>query len=442
MSVDNRTLKFALGLFYPGGEHVSSWRLPDAQPERFLDFSYYRDLAQTAERGGFAALFLADELYVWDRFQSGVETTVNARLEPFTLLGGLSQATEHIGLVATLSTSFNEPYHVARKLASLDFLSGGRAGWNLVTSASDEEARNFGRDVHLDHAVRYRRGREFVEVVNALIDSWEEDAVAADKASGIFSPQSKIHTIDHEGEFFRVRGPLNIARPPQGHPVLFQAGASEAGKDLAAATADAVFTFSGPSLRSGQEVYGDYKRRVRASGRDPRSLVVMPLLAPVLGSTEQEARGKADLILDLTPDQVALDLLSHRIGADFSDHDIDAVFEFDWADPKTFNQSQSAYDAIRKLVGDRRLTLREVYREHVSAGFVVTTPEQLGDRLEERFRQNAADGFILMAPSLPGGLDDFVEHVVPELVRRGVYDVDYTGPTLRENLLGTAATPA
>jgi FMN-dependent oxidoreductase (nitrilotriacetate monooxygenase family) len=442
MSADTRTLKLALGLFYPGGEHVSSWRLPDAQPERFLDFAYYRDLARTAERGRFAAIFLADELYVWDRFASSVETTVNARLEPFTLLGALSQATEHIGLVATLSTSYTEPYHVARTLASLDFLSGGRAGWNLVTSASDEEARNFGREAQLDHAVRYRRGREFVEVVNALIDSWEADAVVADKASGIYSTRAKIHTIDHDGEFFRVRGPLNIARPPQGHPVLFQAGASEDGKNLAAATADAAFTFSGPSLQSGQEVYRDYKGRVTANGRDPRSLVVMPALMPVLGSTVHEARHKADRILELTPDQVALDLLSHRLGADFSGHDLDAAFEFEWADAGSFNQSQSGYEAIRKLVDGRNLTLRQVYREFVGSGFVVGTPEQLADRLQERFTQGAADGFILMSPSLPSGLDDFVEHVVPELVRRGIYEAEYSGTTLRENLLGQALVPA
>jgi FMN-dependent oxidoreductase (nitrilotriacetate monooxygenase family) len=441
MSADGRSVKFALGLFYPGGEHVSSWRLPSARPEQFLEFGYYRDLAQTAERGAFAAIFLADELYVWDRFDSGVETTVNARLEPFTLLGALSQATEHIGLVATLSTSYNEPYHVARKLASLDFLSDGRAGWNLVTSASDEEARNFGRDTQFDHTLRYRRGGEFVEVVNALIDSWDPDAVLADKQTGIYSPRDKVHTIDHRGEFFQVRGPLNIPRPPQGHPVLFQAGASEDGKTLAAATADAVFTFSGPSLRSAQKVYADYKRRVQAAGRDPRSLVVMPLLAPVLGSTEEEARRNCDEILEFTPDQVALDLLSHRLGADLSDRDLDARFEFEFVDSASFNQSQSAYDAIRKLVAGRDLTLREVYREHVAAGFVIGTPEQLADRIEERFNNAGADGFVLMAPSLPSGLDDFVEHVVPELSRRGIYDTGYSGETLREHLVG-AAVPA
>ncbi|MFT4211375.1 MAG: LLM class flavin-dependent oxidoreductase [Microbacterium sp.] len=438
--MSGRSLRFALGLFYPGGEHVSSWRLPGAQPERFLDAGYYRDLARTAERGGFAAIFLADELYVWDRFVSGVENTVNSRLEPFTLLGALSQVTERIGLVATLSTSYNEPYHVARKLASLDHLSRGRAGWNLVTSASDEEARNFGRDAHYDHGVRYRRGREFVDVVDALLASWDADAVVADKTTGVYSPRDRIHPIDHRGEFFAVRGPLNIARPPQGRPVLFQAGASEAGRTLAAATADAVFTVSGPSLASAQELYADYKARAAGNGRDPGSLVVLPALAPVLGSTEAEARANAAEILELTPDRVALDLLSHRIGTDLSERDLDAAFDFDWAETGSFNQSQTGYALLRRLVEETPgITLRELYRAVVGRGFLVGTPEQVADWIEERFTRRAADGFVLMTPSLPRGLDDFVDHVVPELSRRGRYDPEHTGATLRENLVGDPA---
>jgi FMN-dependent oxidoreductase (nitrilotriacetate monooxygenase family) len=434
--MSRKHLVFALGLFYPGGEHVTSWRLPDAQPERFLDFGYYRDLAQTAERGRFSAIFLADELYVWDRFESGLESTVNERLEPFTLLGALSQATEHIGLVATVSTTYNEPYHVARRLATLDFLSGGRAGWNLVTSASDEEAWNFGREANLDHAVRYKRGAEFVEVVDALLDSWGEGAVLADKATGRYSDGAKIRPIDHSGEFFRVRGPLNISRPPQRRPALFQAGASEDGKNLAAATADAVFTLGSGSLESAQQLYQDYKARVSAAGRDPESLAVLPMLAPVIGSTETEARERADLILELTPDRVALDLLSHRLGTDLSDHDPEEIFSFNFADESTIQQSQSAYAAIQKLVDGRSLTLRQVYQAIAGRGFVVGTPEKVADRIEERFTQGGADGFILMAPSLPSGLVDLVDHVVPLLVERGIYPSEYEGSTLRENLGG------
>jgi FMN-dependent oxidoreductase (nitrilotriacetate monooxygenase family) len=436
MSRDHLVL--ALGLFYPGGEHVTSWRLPEAQPERFLDVAYYRDLAQTAERGRFAALFLADELYVWDRFVSGLESTVNERLEPFTLLGALSQATEHIGLVATVSTTYNEPYHVARRLATLDFLSNGRAGWNLVTSASDEEAWNFGREANLDHSVRYRRGAEFVDVVDELLDSWGEGSVLADKATGRYSDAAGIRPIDHRGEFFSVRGPLNISRPPQRHPALFQAGASEDGKNLAALTADAVFTLGSGSLSDGQELYRDYKARVTAAGRSADDLAVLPMLAPVIGSTEAEARERADRILELTPDQVALDLLSHRLETDLSRHDPDEIFSFDFADESTVQQSQSAYRAIEKLVDGRSLTLRQVYQTIAGRGFVVGTPEKVADRVAERFTEGAADGFILMAPSLPSGLDDFVDHVVPILTEKGVYARDYEGATLRQNLSGAA----
>ncbi|MDH2416291.1 LLM class flavin-dependent oxidoreductase [Nocardioides sp. CER19] len=429
-------LVFALGLFYPNGEHVTSWRLPDARPERFLDFDYYRDLARTAERGRFAAIFLADELYVWDRFESGVESTVNERLEPFTLLGGLSQATEHIGLVATVSTTYNEPYHVARRLATLDHMSHGRAGWNLVTSASDEEAWNFGRDANLDHAVRYRRGGEFVEVVDRLLDSWDEGAVVADKASGRYADPAKVRPIHHHGEFFDVRGPLNISRSPQRRPALFQAGASEDGKNLAAATADAVFTLGSGTLDAAQDLYRDYKERVAVAGRDPESLAVMPMLAPVIGSTEAEARERADLILELTPDQVALDLLSHRLQTDLSGRDPDEIFTFDFLDEGTVQQSQSAYKAIQRLVEGRSLTLRQVYQAVAGRGFVVGTPEKIADRIEERFNGKAADGFILMAPSLPSGLADLVDHVVPLLTQRGIYPPEYAGATLRENLAG------
>lgn len=427
-------LVLALGFFYPNGEHVTSWRLPDAEPERFLDVGYYRELARTAERGRFAAMFLADELYVWDRFESGVESTVNERLEPFTLLGALSQATERIGLVATVSTTYNEPYHVARRLATLDHISHGRAGWNLVTSASDEEAWNFGRDANLDHAVRYRRGGEFVEVVNELLGSWEEGAVVADKATGRYADPAKVRPIDHRGEFFSIRGPLNISRPPQRRPPLFQAGSSEAGKDLASVTADAAFTLGSTTLAAAQGIYRDYKQRAVAAGRDPDSLAVMPWLAPVIGSTEAEARERADLILELTPDRVALDLLSHRLQTDLSGRDPDEIFSFDFIDERDVQQSQSAYRAIASLVEGRSLTLRQVYQAIAGGGFVVGTPEKVADRIAERFTGGAADGFILMAPSLPSGLIDVVDQVVPLLTKRGIYAPEYAGTTLRENL--------
>nr|WP_179757180.1 NtaA/DmoA family FMN-dependent monooxygenase [Kineococcus aurantiacus] len=418
--------------FYPGGEHATSWRLPGAQPERYLDVDYYADFARTAERGGFATIFLADELYVWDRFASGVEHVVNVRTEPFTLLGALSQLTERIGLAATVSTTYHEPYHVARKLASLDFLSQGRAAWNLVTSAADEEARNFGAGTHLAHADRYRRAGEFVQVVRGLWDSWDDDAFTYDKGSGFFARAEKLHVLGHHGEFFDVRGPLNIARPPQGHPVLFQAGASPAGRALAAANADAVFTPWEHDLGAAQRLYADYAARTSAAGRDPRELLVLPALSPVLGRTPAEAVEKLELIESLTPDRVALDLLSHHLEVDLSDRPLDEPFTHDFSGGT--NQVQSLYATVQELVGEGRRTLRDVYRTLLRRRFLPGTPAQVADHMQERFTRGAADGFMLAFSSLPEGIEEFVDTVVPELRRRGVYRGEYRGETLRENL--------
>ena len=426
-------LVLGAGLFYPGGEHITGWRAPAAEPTRYLELDYYAEFARTAEAGRFATVFLADELYVWDRYESGVDHGVNIRPEPLTLLGALSQLTTKIGLAATISTTYNEPYHVARKLASLDYLSDGRAAWNLVTSASDEEARNFGRDANLDHEVRYRRGEEFVEVVQGLWDSWDDDAFPHDKATGVFADRDKVHVLGHEGEFLSVRGPLNIARPPQGHPPLFQAGASEAGRALAGRTADAVFTLGADDLASGQRLYRDYKLRARRAGRDPEAVKVLPALQPVIGRTRAEAEEKLRLIEELTPERVALDLLSHWLGEDLRGRELDERFEFD-ADLAGFNQSKSLYASILALLQEREFTLRELYREVLRRRFVVGTPDTLADRLAEAYTERAADGFILMFPTLPDSLTDFVTEIVPRLTDRGVYSAEYAGDTLREHL--------
>ncbi|TQS42008.1 LLM class flavin-dependent oxidoreductase [Cryptosporangium phraense] len=419
-------------IFYPGGEHLASWRLPGAQPERYLDVGYYRDFARTAERGGFATLFIADELYVWDRYRSGIDHVVNIRTEPFTLLGALSQVTEQIGLAATVSTTYNEPYHVARKLASLDFLSSGRAGWNVVTSASDEEAWNFGRDANLDHTVRYRRAQEFIDVVEGLWDSWDDDAFRYDKESGYFADASKLHRLDHRGEFFTVRGPLNIARPPQGRPVLFQAGASEAGRALAGATAEAVFTLDPGGHKAAQALYDDYKARARANGRDPDHLKVLPALSPIIGETTKQAEEYLDLVEELTPDRLSLDWLSHYLQFDVSSHPMDEVFQPDLSAPT--NQVQSVHAQIKRLVGVGRFTLRQINRAMLRSRFLVGTPDTIADFIEKRFTGGAADGFMLAFSSIPVGVEQFVELVVPELKKRGVYTGEYRGTTHRENL--------
>jgi FMN-dependent oxidoreductase (nitrilotriacetate monooxygenase family) len=415
--------------WWPGGEHITAWRRPDARPEAFLDLEYYVDWARTAERGTFDTLFLADELYVWDRFDSGVEYSSNVRPEPFTLLGALAAVTERIGLAATVSTTYNEPYHTARRVASLDFLSKGRAGWNLVTSASDEEARNFGRERNLDHATRYERGREFVDVVRGLWDSWDDDALVRDKAGGRFADPAKLHTLNHHGKHFTVRGPLNIARPPQGYPVLFQAGASEAGRDLAAATADAVFTLTAPVDRL-HDFYVDVKRRAAGYGRPPQDIKVLPMLLPVIGGTHAEAREKADELYKLTPETLALDLLSHYLEIDLAGHRLDQALDFT-PDVAGTNQSKSVYERVARIAADRSVTLGEIYRHLFDERVQYGTPEQIADYMQACFENDAADGFLIMAAYLPTGLREFVDLVVPVLQERGLFRTRYETSTLR-----------
>jgi FMN-dependent oxidoreductase (nitrilotriacetate monooxygenase family) len=426
-------LVFAAGIFYPGGEHITGWRAPGSEPHAYLDLDYYTRFAQTAEAGRFATLFLADELYVWDRFRSGIDHGVNVRLEPFTLLSALSQVTRRIGLAATVSTTYNEPYHVARKLASLDHISGGRAAWNLVTSASDEEARNFGRDAHLEHGLRYRRGAEFVDVVNGLWDGWEDDAFLFDKASGYYADRAKLHVLDHRGEHFAVRGPLSIPRPVQGHPPLFQAGASEAGRELAGRTADAVFTLGGGTLDTARGLYDDYKRRAVAAGRGADDLKVLPWFSPIIGDTQADAEERFRELAALTPDRVQIDLLSHYLGADLGERDLDEPFTFEF-DLDGFNQSKSGYQSIAALLAQRPYTIRELAWEVLRRRFTVGTPDSLAAHLVERYESGAADGFILMAPTLPDTLVRFVDDIVPRLTDAGVYPREYAGDTLRENL--------
>jgi FMN-dependent oxidoreductase (nitrilotriacetate monooxygenase family) len=426
-------LIFAAGIFYPGGEHITGWRAPGSEPHAYLDLDYYTRFAQTAEAGRFATLFLADELYVWDRFRSGIDHGVNVRLEPFTLLSALSQVTSRIGLAATVSTTYNEPYHVARKLASLDHISAGRAAWNLVTSASDEEARNFGRDAHLEHGLRYRRGAEFVDVVTGLWDGWADDAFLFDKDSGVFADRAKLSVLDHRGEHFAVRGPLNIPRPVQGHPPLFQAGASEAGRELAGRTADAVFTLGGGSLESGRALYDDYKQRAIGAGRRADDLKVLPWFSPIIGDTEAEAEERFRELAGLTPERVQVDLLAHYLGTDLGERDVDEPFVFDF-DLEGFNQSKSGYQAIAALLAQRSYTIRELAWEVLRRRFTLGTPDTLATHLVERYEHGAADGFILMSPTLPDTLERFVDDIVPRLTDRGIYPAEYTGDTLRDHL--------
>src|SRR5258708_4274269 len=392
-------------------------------------------MAQTAERAKFDMVFRADGVAV--RRGSDVEALSRdgkiVHFEPLTLLSALSAVTEHIGLVATASTTYNEPYHIARKFASLDYLSGGRAGWNVVTSATEAEALNFNREHHMEHALRYERAREFLQVVTGLWDSWEDDAFVRDKASGVAFDPAALHVLHHKGKHFSVRGPLNVARPPQGYPVIVQAGASDDGRDFAASTAEVIFTAQ-QTLEEAQAFYKDMKGRLATYGRSPDQLKIMPGIFPVIGRTEAEAKEKYDQLQNLIHPQVGLALLSGLVGSvDLTSYPLDGPLP---ALPET-NGNKSRLQLVRDLAVRENLTIRQVYQAIAGArGHWTTlgTPEQITDRLESWFINEAADGFNLMPPYLPGGLDDFVEHVIPILQRRGRFRTEYKGRTLRENL--------
>ncbi|MFI0859605.1 LLM class flavin-dependent oxidoreductase [Streptomyces smyrnaeus] len=412
------------------GHHDAAWRHPRTQPERVTDLCYFADLARTAERGKLDSIFFADGLVLGGT----VQHNALGGFEPLTLLAALATATERIGLIATVSTTFNEPFPTARKFASLDHISGGRAGWNIVTSGSVAEARNFGRDDHLEHSLRYERAREFVDVATKLWDSWEDDAVLLDKKSGVFADTAKVRRIDHQGTHFDVQGPLNVPRSPQGYPLLVQAGSSEAGKEFAARYAEAVFTAQ-QTPADGHAFYNDLKSRLGRYGRDEGEVKILPGICPVIGPTEAEARTLEKELTDLQVPEYGLAQLSTMLGTDLTGLPLDGPLP-ELPEERDINGNKSRFTLVAELARRDGLTLRELIarlgggRGHrVFAG----TPEQIADTLEEWFTQGAADGFNVMPPHLPGGLEDFVDHVVPILQRRGLFRTEYTGHTLREH---------
>ncbi|MHB0766140.1 LLM class flavin-dependent oxidoreductase [Stutzerimonas sp. NM35] len=417
------------------GHHIAAWRHPDVPTGAEVDFKEYLKVARLAEAAKFDAVFVADGVAV--NFGSGsLEAAArNARasfLEPFTLLSALAAVTERIGLIGTVSTSFNEPYHLARKFASLDWISKGRAGWNQVTSNTLAEAQNFNRDEHLEHALRYERAGEFLDVVKGLWDSWEDDAFVHDKASGQFFAPAKLHPLNHQGKHFQVKGPLNVARSPQGYPVLVQAGSSEAGKEIAARTAEAIFT-AHQSLESAQAFYADVKARLAKYGRRPEELKILPGILAIVGRTEEEAQAKYQQLQELIHPQVGLSLLSGMIGADLSGYDLDGPVPQDL--PET-NGGKSRQALLLDVAERENLSIRELYLRIAGARghwTVVGTPTQIADQIQLWFENGAADGFNVMPPWLPGGLEDFIELVVPELRRRGLFRSEYAGTTLREH---------
>ena len=434
-----RERQLKLGAFMrPVSIHTGAWRYPGAYPDANFNFGHLKSFIRTLERGKFDAFFMADHLAVLNMpIQALKRSHTVTSFEPFTLLSALAGVTERIGLVATASTTFDAPYHIARRFASLDHISEGRAGWNIVTTSNPDAALNFGLDEHMDHDERYDRAREFYDVVTGLWDSWADDAFVRDVEAGLYFDPAKLHVLNHKGPHLSVRGPLNIARPVQGWPVIVQAGASEAGRQLAAETAEVVFGAQA-TLKSGQDFYADVKGRMAAIGRDPDSLKILPAAFVVVGDTVEEARAKRAQLDSLVHYDSGIYSLSGMLGTDASGFDPDDPLP---PIPPT-NDSQSARERVIELAEREKLTVRELAQRVGSYGGLafVGTPQTIADGMEEWLETRASDGFNVMFPYLPAGLDDFVDKVVPELQRRGLFRTEYEGRTLRENL-GLARPP-
>jgi N-acetyl-S-(2-succino)cysteine monooxygenase len=430
-----RTMR--LGLFInPTGHHQAAWRHPDADADAGVSFAHYSALAQTAERAGFDAIFLADNQCVRSGPPEAVSRVAQyvANFEPLTLLSALSVVTERIGLIATASTSYNYPFQIARKFASIDHISGGRVGWNMVTSGIPGEAPNFGLEVGYEHDDRYLRADEVVRVCLGLWDSWEDDAFPRDKSSGVFAELEKLHSLEHDGRYVRVRGPLNVPRSPQGYPVLVQAGQSEAGRTFAAKHAEVMFT-TPQSIERGRELYGEMRERVAALGRDPELFVQMPGLVVITGRTASQAQERFDQLQGYLHPAVALNILSFKLGMgqmDLSGYALDEPLPAS-AEPAG---EKSAFWRWMEIAQREQLTLRELaLRASGSlAGMqVVGSYVEIADLMEEWFRGGAADGFNVQPAYLPGMLEEFAQLVVPELRRRGIARERYEGRTLREH---------
>lgn len=413
------------------GQHEAAWRLPETDLSGITDIGHYIELARIAERGKLDAVFFADHPVLKDQ----TEFRPFDALDPLTLVAALAGATTNVGLIATASTTYNDPYGLARRFATLDHVSRGRAGWNVVTTANASAAANFGVPNHPDPEARYRRADEFLQVALKLWDSWEDDAIVGDKDAPRFVDPAKIHAVNHAGLHFEVAGPLEVPRSPQGHPVLFQAGSSEPGKDLAARYAEAIFTAQ-PTLDEARDFYRDVKARIRRFGRNPDQVHILPGLSTIIGGTEAEAFERQRELEALTVPDYGLEQLSAIVGFAVTKDDLDRKLTFPSEDPgDTFIKSRLAL--VKRLVETDNLTVRELLLR-LSSGrghrLFAGTPEQVADTIEEWFTTGAADGFNLIPPALPSSLADFVDHVVPELQRRGIFREEYTGTTLRDHL--------
>ncbi|MGH7047433.1 MAG: LLM class flavin-dependent oxidoreductase [Stellaceae bacterium] len=423
-----------LNLFIHGrGHHEASWRHPASSPLALTDIRYYIDLAQRAEAALFDSIFFADQLALGGDVAQAPRTW----LEPITVLAALAVATSRVGLIATASTTYTEPFNLARQFASIDHISNGRAAWNIVTSWLATAADNYGGAGQVSHADRYARGEEFMTVVNALWDSWAGDAVTDDRAAGIYAKRDRITPIDHRGDFYRVAGPLNLPRCPQGRPVLVQAGSSDVGRQFAARHADAVFT-AHMAKATAQEFYADLKRLAAAEGRVPEEVLILPGLSPMIAATETEAQRLAHEVNELTDPEVGRKRLSGRFGGhDFSHLPLDRpLTPTDFPDPNSVEAARSRTEVILNLVRRDQPTLRQLlgYLAGARGHFVTAgTPEQIADLIEDWFADGAADGFNIMPPLLPAQLDVFSAEVIPLLQRRGLFRTEYAGTMLREH---------
>jgi FMN-dependent oxidoreductase (nitrilotriacetate monooxygenase family) len=438
MSPAHKRGQMKLGAFFhPTGNHVASWLHPESQVDAGQNFSHYVEISQIAERAKFDLIFLADSaatrhgppevLSRWPQYM--------AYFEPLTLLSGIAAVTRHIGLVSTTTTSYNEPYNVARRYASLDHISRGRAGWNVVTSSNLSEAWNFGREEHFEHDARYDRAREFVDVVRGLWDSYDDDAFVRDRPSARYFLPEKLHVLNHKGEHFKVRGPLNVARPLQGYPVFAQAGSSEIGRQFAGEIAEIVFT---PlhTLAAAQAFSNDLKARAVEFGRAPSHLKIMPGLNPIVGRTDAEAEEKEQYLQSLIHPDVGRMMLSTELGIDLQPFPVDGPLPYDKL-PERVNSGQATFKQVVDMARNENMTIRQLYQRYGGARGQRTikgSPQRIADEMEEWFLKEGVDGFLIQPSTLPAGLNDFVDLVIPELQRRGLFRTQYEGKTLRENL--------
>jgi len=429
------TKQMHLGAFLQdAGHHIAAWRHPDAPVGAGMNFDHFHYLARRAEAAKFDMIFLGDQMtFQYEEDESLGRTSRGANFDPLTLLSALAVSTRDIGLIATGSTSYNEPFNIARKYASLDHISKGRAGWNVVTSWTEGEARNFSRREVMEHGLRYRRAQEFVGVVKGLWDSWDSDALLDDRQQGLFFDPDRLHRLDHQGEFFQVRGPLTISRAPQGYPVIVQAGSSADGQTLAARHAEVIFTAQ-RNLAEAQTFYREVKSQLTDWGRSPDSLKIMPGIFPVVGESAAHAREKFEQLQELVSPEIGWAVLARHLGGfDLSEYSPDDPVP----DLPLTQGNQSRQALLLAFARRENLTIRQLYW-HVNGTrghwAIFGTAEEIADTLETWFREGAADGFNIMAPWLPGGLDEFIDHVVPVLQQRGLFRKEYSGSTLREHL--------